>query len=506
MLFRRKLMLFAVLLLCGGSVWGSLAFGLYLRSDRYRRSIEDDLSAFLRLPSRIHRVQPLTRHELLAERVQVWLPGSKTEIFRCDQAVWQANRSEQGYRHTLVLRDGQFFIDASLWSRRDYRRVLESGLGHDFDDLKLEEVRVHNLDFVWRSNDFTLTTREASGVVLFQDEDRGRATLDSHWLNDHKLEQPLHIHARFTTTPLIAIEEVELDAPSIPLGVLALDKLVGATTTRGSFAGRVTYRERGDHADTTLAGFVEDVLLAEVTAPWLPTPLTGGASLYIDHASVIDEQLNRLKFRGQLTDVDLSPIYPLLHLPDAGGMASLDLHLAEIGDDRVRDLRLSGRANDLSLATLCGIFARGSITGTLNVRLHQLRMKDNRLLSAEIDIVAVPPAGEPGWIDKTLLKTVAEQVLGFPVPGIIPDRVEYTKLGAKLLLEGGRLRVLGSHGSQNNVILSVRLFGREIGVLYQPSRSYDVQAWLDQLTEKLNRLNRDAVRDWADRATGYGRL
>lgn len=499
MLIRRKLLLLAVLVLCGGSVWGSLAYGLYLRSDRYRHSIEADLTAFLQLPAAIGRVQPLTRYELLAEQVQVWLPGSKTEIFRCQQAVWQAHRDEHDRYHALVLRDGRFFIDSGQWSRRDYRRVLESGLGHDFADLRLEEVRVHNLDFIWRSNDFTLTTRQTSGVILFQDDDRGRATLDSRSLNDHPLEQPLHIHARFRTTPIITIEEVELEVPPVPLGVLKLDRLVGATTTTGSFAGRVIYREREDRADTVLSGFVEDVLLAEVTAPWLPTPITGGASLYIDHAGVVEQDLKRLKFRGQLNDVALSTVFPLIRIPDAGGVASLEIHLAEIADDRIGELRLSGRADDLSLATLCNLLGRGSITGTLNVRLHQLRMKDNRLLSAELDVTAVPPPGEAGWIDKALLQTVAEQVLGFPVPDIIPDRVEYTKLGAKLLLEGGRLRVLGTHGKNNNAILSVRLFGREVGVLYQPSRSYDVQPWIDQLTEQLNRLHPDVVRDWTAR-------
>jgi hypothetical protein len=71
---------------------------------------------------------------------------------------------------------------------------------------------------------------------------------------------------------------------------------------------------------------------------------------------------------------------------------------------------------------------------------------------------------------------------------VLPERIEYTELGAKFLLEGGRLRVLGTHGENKNTILTVRVFGHELGVLRQPSRSFDVQPYLDQLTEALDKL------------------
>lgn len=498
MLFRRKLLLAASLVLCGGSVWGSLGYGLYLRSDACRRRVEAEVGAFLGLPTRIGRVYPLTLHSRLARDVRVWLPGSRSEIFHCGQAGWHA-RSEQGdVRYTLRLRDGAFVIDSSLWTRDDYRLVLESGLAHDFADLRLEQVRVYDLDFTWRRPGFELTTREANGTILFDGGGSGHATLVSHWLNARKLNEPIHIRARFTPDNVVTIHEVQLESPRIPLAAMRLDQILGVKTTQGSFAGKITYREEGDSSSAELSGFVEDVLLGEISRPYFDRPLTGTASLFVDHALATDRMLDVLVVRGMLRGLDLGAFYELFGLPDAGGHAALEVHRVELDNGRIRSLAASGHASGLLLDVICKLLGRGEVTGTLDVNLRSLQMYDNAIASAELDLIAHPPQDRPGTIDGELLKNVVQQLFGIALPDLLPERLEYTDFGAKLLLEGGRLRVLGTHGPNNSAILTVRLFGHDVAVLHQPARSFDVQPYLDRLTAALDQVEPGRVREWTE--------
>jgi len=487
MLFRRKVLLVSTVVVCGGSVYGSLAYGLYLRSDAYRRHVEREVAAFLGLPTRIDALYPLTLRNALVRGVHVWLPESPVEIFRCGEAGWYAQRIGDRFHYSLDLRDGSFVIDASLWAKADYRRVLESGLGHDFAELNLDQVQVHDLDFTWRRPDLELTTQRAGGTILFDRDGLGHATLISSSLNDHRLDQPIHIRARFTPGSVLTMHEVQLESPQIPLAVLRLRSLVGAESTRGTLAGTIIYAEEPQGTSVEFTGFVEDVLLAELGPSRLGEPLTGTASVYVDRARAVNGELELLIFRGTVDGLGLGPLYRRLGIPDAGGTATLHVHRAEIERGRIGSLTLSGDAHELKLAVLCRLAGRGEVTGSLDADLRMLRMSDNTLVSAELDLEARPPTTGEGTIDRVLLKNVAERLLGFPLPDFLPKHLEYVAFGSKLLLEGGRLRVLGTHGENRNTILTVRLFGREVGVLYQPSRSFDVQRQLDQLKDTLDR-------------------
>lgn len=497
MLLRRKLILVLAVLLGGGSVWGSLAYGLYLRSYGYRRRVTDNVSKFLKLPTSIDRVRPLTSREFTVDGVQVWLPDSKTRIFRCDTAAWQAKRSTDDDRFMLDLKGGGFLIDHNAWSRRDYRHVLESGLGHNFDELRLDEVRVHDVDFIWRRDNFALVTEDASGVVLFTGKGRGQAALVSNTLNDRVLDQPIHIRSLFHTQPILTIDEVQLEAPRIPIAALSLEHMLGGAVQEGSFEGQILYRETENGDMVRITGSLDDVLLEDLTRKWLRVPLRGRVSLFIEDAVAVNKTFQRGVVRGTVSDVAFSPIWTLAGLPDVGGTGTIEILRADVKAGRLASLRVNGSAGGLALAPLCRLFGRGEITGTINIQLESATIIDNQLVAAELTVTAVPPEGGKGTIDRALLKTVAEQLLGFPVPDVIPERVEYTQFGAKLLLEAGRLRVLGSHGRKNRTILTVRLLGREIGVLYQPSATFDVQPWVDQLKAKLDAVRPETVRDWA---------
>ena len=67
--------------------------------------------------------------------------------------------------------------------------------------------------------------------------------------------------------------------------------------------------------------------------------------------------------------------------------------------------------------------------------------------------------------------------LGFDATPILPAairEVDYARLGVHLRFSQGELRISGTHGRNRKTILTVSLFGREFGVIIEPSETYRI--------------------------------
>jgi len=131
---------------------------------------------------------------------------------------------------------------------------------------------------------------------------------------------------------------------------------------------------------------------------------------------------------------------------------------------------------------------------------------DDNVKSADVEITAVPPDGRPGTIDRTLLLGLARRVLDFNWPSAIPQRLlpeklEYTQFGVRLLVRDNQLRVLGTHGAHGDTILTIKVFGRSFGLIHEQPQTIDLTPHLKKLLQRIRGYEQDRTWLWWE-ATG----
>jgi hypothetical protein len=496
MLRRRWILLWLALIVVGGTLAATLTYGLYLRSDLHAAATSAALSKFFGLPAEVGSVVPLDLHSRLLRDVTIWLPDKREQVFYGQENVWQPKRGSEPPGYELRVQGGEFVIDSDKWGADDYRLVLESGLGHDFAALRLRRVELLDWDVTWRAGGFRLSTREANGTVILQEDGVGQASLVTRWLNEHHAGAPIHIYARFQPQEGVQIEQVTLDVPRISLQALGLEKMLGTKPTQGDFLGKVAYREEGGSESVELSGLVDGVQLEDLSGLLPNVNLRGRVSVQIDEGLIRDGRLQRLRFRGRIDDVELAPLATIAGLPDAGGRATLFVHQGEILDESISWLSLSGRIDGISLESLSPLIGRGRITGSLRVEVPRLVLVNDHIDSAELRITAEPPAGGMGLISRELLSEITKRLAGLTLPEFLPPDVEYAELGARVVVEGDTFRVLGTHGPRNTTLMTVRILGKDVGVLFQPARNYDLQPILDWLRQQAEQVKPEQIRRW----------
>jgi hypothetical protein len=504
MLRRRWILLWLALVVVGGSLSATLGYGLYLRSDAYARATAEALSAFLGLPSEVGSVVPLDLHSRDLRDVVVWLPGKRGRVFHGRHNIWQPKRGSDPPGYELRISGGSFLVDSQAWGAEDYRLVLESGLGHDFAALRLRQIEMLDLDLTWRARRFRLATRQANGTVILSEDGTGQASLLTRWLNDQPVSEPIHIYARFRPRDGVRIEQVTLDTPRIPLSALGLEEMLGTPEARGDFRGKISYREEGASQAVELSGFVDGLRLEDLAGVLPIRSLRGCVDVQIDDGLIRDGRLERLAFRGRIDDVDLGPLAAALKLPDVGGRATLFVHRGQINQDVVSWLGLSGSVEGVSLEALSEAVGLGGVTGSLRIEVSRLVIAHNRIESGEFLITAEPPNDGPGWISRGLLLNVIEQFAGLKLPEFMPERMEYTQLGARVVVDGETFRILGTHGARNTTILTVRILGREVGLLYQPARTFDLAPVLEWIRSQAKQIKPQELRNWWETSPTFG--
>ncbi len=496
MLPHRKVLLVLTLLGVGGPLSATLGYGLYLRSDRYRSVLERDVSALLELPVSLGRVRTMTAHSRAFFDIQVALPARQATIFRCDKAVWYDETQNGQPRFALDLIDGWLLVGTHQWAEADYQAMLRSGLGRDFAALALRRIHLDGIDLEWQHPDVTLTVREAVGEMLFDDDGTGRAALRANNLNEHPVTEPIKIIAHFTPGAGLRFHEAVLDLPPIPFRNLGLERLLRSNVEHGTFRGQLGYRETADGPVIELSGSVDEARLEELTEPIIGGPFHGGVNVVVDRAVFRNRRLERLRFRGRIDDLRLAELVPMLRNSPLESKVQLRVHQADLTGRTVDYLSATGQATDLSLENVTRLIGRGIITGRLRVDIRSLLVVDDRLQRAEVDLMAVPPDDAPGTIDRPLLQWAGQELVGLNLSPVLPERIEYAKLGVRLVIDGEQLRVLGTHGADGRTILTIRVFGREVPLVGELDRTFEVGPLVSRVRERLEQYELERVRQW----------
>ena len=499
MLRRRKILLAISILLVVGSIAVPLAYAIYLRSDAHRRSIEAEVSDYLRLPTDIERVTPLSRHSRRFSGVKVWLPRRSSQIFQCDQAIWRTEPTESGLQNSLAIHDGWFLLGTGDFSRDDYRFILRGGFGHDFNELDLSSVRLHNMSIVWRQPDFELRVENANGEVSFDADGGGRADLTADRLNGVDVTQPISIRAMFTPGAGLRFHLVTLEIPRIPLASLALDEVLGATMTSGWFDGVLSYRRSNGEPVFSLRGTVEDARLEELTQRLPNGPLHGIVDINLTKATFTPNRLIALEFSGDLSAVRLGDLAPFFNQPELNGQFNLRVHQARYRENQLAYLSTSGEAEAVPMEVVTRLIGRGVITGIMRVTLHSLLIVDDVIQRADIDLDVVPPADGPGTIDRQMILYAANNVLGIEstwANEVLPEKVEYVHLGCKLLIDRNELTIEGLHGADGKTILTIRVLGNELGLIQQPEKTFPMTDIMTLVRRRMAEYDMERLMQW----------
>ena len=496
MLLYRRVLLVLTLLGVAGSLSVTLGYGSYLRSDWYRHGLERDVSALLELPVSVGRVRPLTANSRAFHDIGASLPKRGTPLFRCAKAVWHDESRDGRPSFALDLNDGWLLVGTHQWAQADYQAVLRSGLGLDFAALHLRQVYLNRIDLEWQHPDITLSVADAVGAIRYDENGTGRASLIGHDLNGQPVIEPIKITAHFTPGAGLVFHEVILEVPVIPFSRLGLERLLRSRVEHGTFRGRLGYRESNGREYVELTGSIDDARLEELTEPIIGGPFRGQVNVVVDQAVFVDRRLESLRFRGRLSELNLTQIVPLLRNSSLDSQVQLRVHQAALRGRSIEYLSAAGRADDLSLEAVTGLFGQGIITGRLRVDIRALQIVDDRLQHAEIDLIAVPPEDAPGTIDRELLEQVSQELIGIDISRILPERLEYAQLGVRLVIDGEVLRVRGTHGPEGRTILTVRILDRDLPVINEFERTFEIGPLVARIREKLETYDVDRVRQW----------
>jgi hypothetical protein len=510
MLRRRKLIAAMCVVFVPGTLSVTLSYAFRLRSDAYRQDIEQKLTNRLRMAVTVQSIRPLTLRDRVLENVQVRLGKTGEQVFACAQAIWKTTASSDSPRMTqdatrpsnrtsssLELRDGWLLVGAAAWQPTQYKQILAGGLGHDFAALGLKEVHVRDLDLKFAHPSAPFTADDAAGTVLFDDYGEGHASLTCLKLNGVAVDRPVSIIARFTPGKRLVFQEVRLTVPSIKLASLGLDGLLAkGGTSRGEFEGSIAYRQVHDNDITVVEGALHNAELADFTTALPGGPFHGRVNAALDSATFRDRKLESLAIHGELSDLRIGEVLPGLVEPDAPGVLDLQIDQMRWVSSRLVHLSIHGTCSDLSLEAVSRILDTGHVTGTAKVIIRSLLIVNDELRLADIEIHAVPPREGPGLIDRALIADAANKRFGLNIEAALPEHIEYTRFGARLILEDEQLRVLGTHGRDGQTILTVKLFGQPVGLVRQPSEPVAVPDLLPTLRQRAAEIDAEQLRTW----------
>lgn len=499
--FQRRILLTLAVLLVGGSLSWTTGYAIHLRSDSYRKHIEKELSNFFELPCEVGRIRGRTFSSRAFENVAIWLPGRRDQIFSCNEAVWHEIKDHGAEARELDLTRGVLALGSDRWVKEDYKHVLQSGLGHDFEDLRLSRVGLSHFEVSFHRGDFALRCRETSGIIDMSDPKSGVAHLNAYELNGQQIAQGAQIYARFLPKNGVRISELVLSLPAVPLEAIGLDSLLGGRVTRGRFSGSVQFLQKEPEPEVWIRGELEDAELAELTRNVPFGPISGRFSVSVDGARVANSIVTHLRGRGRIRDLSLSSFAPLVGIKELGGRASFDVDVVDLALGHINRLRFGGVVQGLSLESLLAPWGRGSATGQLSIRVNNVEIVDDNIKSADIEISAIPPPGGIGTIDRALLLSAVERAFHFAWPksvpqSVLPEKVEYSEFGMRLLVRDNQLRILGTHGDGGDTILTIKIAGMDFGVVKEPSGETDLGPYLIEFLARARAYDPNRVRDW----------
>lgn len=486
---RRVLLALSLLLVVAGILGGSLAYGLYYRSDYYRRKVERALTSFFGLPTDVAGVRPNTPQSRVLNGIEMWLPERRARIFWSPRAVWDASANDSGGT-VLHLYDSTLAIGSEQWKAEDYMRVLRASLLHNFSELNIRRVEFHNASIAWPRREFEIRAEGVDGRVDFDGTGRGQAVLTTYSLNGVRVHEPIQIRARIDpANEEDFLPEVMLEVPPLPLAALGLDEVLQSKVSQGTFAGKIALQQTPAGDVVELNGLAHQIRLDEMTQRMPGGPLSGTVDLTIHRALVRDREVEHLRFSGEVRDLSVSPLLKRFGLPDIGGKVNLEVLNGLFENEQIKSLSVAGHWTGGSLAALSRLaLGTASIEGQLDVKIASLVVRDDQLTSGNIDVDAYPAPGKKATIDRGLLLELLEKYTGIQLPVIVsrmlPESVEFVRAEAKLLIDGQKLQVLTIPRAGGGAILTVRLGGRDMPIVRSIEQVFDLSPVLDQTRRK----------------------
>jgi len=497
----RRILLALAILLVGGSMGWTSIYGLRLRSEAYRREVVEDLTKFFELPCDVGRIRGRTFSSRAFENVDIWLPDRRGRVFHCKRAIWQERDGDGRKANELELADGVLMLGTDRWVRADYRQVLQSALSHDFERLNLSRIGMERFEISFDRGGLAIHFRETTGIVDLSKPGDGVASLTAYELNGHRISQGVRIHARFLPGNAIAVTEMNLTLPEIPLAVLSTGSAAFGSIRSGRFAGNVQYNTRESDPELWISGDLDDADLGEATQSLPIGPLRGRFSVKVYGARIHEGIVTHLRGHGQLSGLTLAPLASLLRLKSLSGAATLRLDAIDLAEGRINHLAVSGEVSDLALEEWLEPLGSGSATGRLSIRINNLDLQDDRIKAADIELTLKPQEGHAGTVDRALLLNAAQRLLRFTWPAgipesVLPEKVAYLECGVRLLVADNRLRILGTHGRNSDTVLTVSILGQPLGIVKEQPGMIDLGPWLEKIKERLQAYPPDRLREW----------
>ncbi|MEZ6084943.1 MAG: hypothetical protein R3E58_13660 [Phycisphaerae bacterium] len=150
MLRHRQIILGLSILVVVGSISSAIGYAAYIRSESYRQSVEQQVGDYLGLRTTIHGVTPMSSSSRKFSGIDIFLPSLVEPTFRCTDAIWRLNAGDHGNQVALDLNSGTLVLDSNDLGPEEYKAMLESGLGHDFQALGLAAVQLNGFDIAWK--------------------------------------------------------------------------------------------------------------------------------------------------------------------------------------------------------------------------------------------------------------------------------------------------------------------------------------------------------------------
>lgn len=499
---QRRLILGLVVFVAGGSVAVTAGYAIHLRSERHRLGVEAELTEFFHLPCEVGQIRGSTFSSRRFENVVIHLPDRRDQVFSCTNATWHEDSVDGSLVNRLEMKGGTLMLGSEHWEKGDYRTVLESGLGHDFAELNLRRVDIADFQVVFRQGGFSIRCAGVEGVVDMQSGEHGVARLRAYRLNDAPVDEGVSIAARFDVRNGLNVTDVALELPTVPLASIGLDATLGASAPQGRFSGEVRYlRPKSDQPpEIRVSGKLTDAQLRELTQRVPFGPFEGHASVDVDEARISNSLVTHLRGGGSIQNLSLASFAGMLNLEKLSGRASLAVDPVHISLGQIHRLRMEGRVEGVMLDEFLGAIAQGNATGRLTIRVQNFDIEENAIKAADIEVVAVPPPGRPGTIDRKLILSAAQRFLDFTWPdslpqSILPEKLEYVQFGARLLIRDNQLRILGTHGASGDVILTIRVFGQDFGVVKQRPGAIDLTPAINELLDRVRSYDPHRVRE-----------
>ncbi|MFN0135318.1 MAG: hypothetical protein ACKVS9_04280 [Phycisphaerae bacterium] len=493
---RRTLAAAILALITLGSLTFTAGAAWYLRSATYREFCAGRLSSELGLPAEIGQVVPRSSRSREFRNVVVWLPEKRDEAHTVDRAILSLT-PEPGNpdAYELDLRGGKSDISTRTWLRSDYRGLLESGLRPGFSPDGPRRVRFSQMALSFERESFKAELRDAAGYVAFDSQSEGNVVISCQMFNGHAVEEPVVLTARFSARDSgVRVDELKLRVPNIPLRVARLDDLVGVNVTHGRFRGELTYSESDEGKRGVISGDLYDIDLTECTAGLLANPVRGiCAEMHVGEFTIVNRVPLSGSIRGRITQLRIGDLLSLLGMDSIDGVASLDLDVARVSREGIERLVAGGECDRLPLESISAAFGLGKIGGTARLEIQDLNIENNRLRSLKATIVAHESDDADRWVEGELLRTLVSKALKVELPAILPERIEYTKLGVRLEVRDEVLYVFGTHGPRDGTIMTARMFGRDIPLIPEPRESIDLEPWLSQLRARATHRLRERL-------------